>query len=214
VGTGKHLLGLDIVTTETLFGHICRLGVPGKFDQIGVIRDILRVAFGAAHRSPVPFLVAAHALAVIGTFEPDSPWQLSVEGILVTGGTPGNIRGLGVGRPVVMADEAILENPGVFLVHKPHPPVKVFFLLDDRVVQEKVAVLYIFDLRYFVAKAGPPLGRGFLEHLLDERNHLGRPKLGRILSSLPGMGCGCGYHKWFGRVGGIHSIVEQGDGEG
>jgi hypothetical protein len=151
VGTGKHLLGLNIVTAKTLFYHFGRSRFPGKLDQLVMIRDILWVAFGAPHRSLVPFLVTAHALPVVCAFEPDSPEQLRVEGFLVTRGTPGDFSELGINRPVVMTNEAILEKPGVFLVHKPHRPVEILLLSDDRVVQKEVGVLHVLQCGQFIA---------------------------------------------------------------
>jgi hypothetical protein len=188
VGTGKHLLALNIVTAETLFGHLGGLGFARELDQLAVVRDILGVAVGAAHRPLVPFLVTAHALPVLNTLEPDSSGQLWIEGILVTGGTPGGFQGFGLGRPMVMADGAIFEDTCVFFVHKSNRPVEVFFSLDDRVIQEEVVERYVFELGGFIPKAGLELGRIVLEHLLDESNNLDRPTLGRMLASLPGTG--------------------------
>jgi len=167
VGTGKHLVSLSIVTAEALLGHLCGFGFPCELDQLTVGRNILGVAVGAAHRSLVPFLVTAHALPVMSALEPDSPGRLGVESGLVTGGTPGSFRSRGIRRPVVMTDDAIVEKRCVFLVHKPNGAVKVFFLLNDRVVQEEVAELHIFELQRFNAKAGSPLGKGFPEHFFD-----------------------------------------------
>ena len=112
-------------------------------DQLLMIRDILWVAFHATHRSLVPFLVAVHALPVMGAFETDSPGQHRIESPLVAGGTPGGFKRFWVGRPVMMTDEAVLEKPGVFLMHKPHRAVKVIFRLYNRVVQEEIAVLNV-----------------------------------------------------------------------
>lgn len=159
------------MTAETLFYYLGGFRSPGKLDQRVMIRDILWVTFGATHRSPVPFLVTAHALPMVGTLESDSPGQLRIEGFLVTRRTPGGFRGLEVHRPVMMADEAILENSGVFLVHKSHRAVEILFSLDDRVVQEEVVVLHVLELQCFNTKAGPTLGKGFFEHFFDEGNH-------------------------------------------
>ena len=48
MGTREHLLGLCIVTADTLFGHIRGLGVLMKFDKLVVVRDILLMAARAA----------------------------------------------------------------------------------------------------------------------------------------------------------------------
>ena len=146
MGTGEHLLALNSVTAEALFGHLRGLGFARELDQLAVVRDILFVAVAAAHRPPVPCLVTAHALAVMGTLKADSPGQLGVERGLMTGRTPAGFRGFEVRRPVVMTDEAIVEDTCVFFVHKPHRPVEVVFLLDDRVVQEEVAEIHVFQL--------------------------------------------------------------------
>ena len=75
----KHLFGLNIMTADAFFGHLRGSGFPGKLDQFVVLRNILCVTFGAAYRTPVPFLVTVHALPVEGPLESDSPGHLRIE---------------------------------------------------------------------------------------------------------------------------------------
>ena len=108
VGTGKHLLGLSIVTADTLFDHVCGLGFAGELDELTVVWDVFVVAVGATYRSSVPSFVTVHTLAVMGTLESYPPGQLGIERGLVTGRTPGGFKGLWIGRPVVMTNEAVI----------------------------------------------------------------------------------------------------------
>jgi len=57
------------VAPEAFFGYFHGLGFSGKVNQLAVVRDIFEVALDAAHRSFVPFLVACHALAMMGALK-------------------------------------------------------------------------------------------------------------------------------------------------
>lgn len=85
MGTGKHLFSLCLVTSETFLCHFRGWRLSGKLDQLIVVGDIFGVAFGASHRSLIPFLMATHTLAVVGALEPDSTGQLRIERLLVAG---------------------------------------------------------------------------------------------------------------------------------
>jgi hypothetical protein len=181
VVAGKHLLALIRMAAEAFSGHLHGLGFFREFDQLGVVRDILDVAVGTADRSPVPFLVTAHALPVESTLKPDSFGNLRVERGLVTGGTPEGFLGLGIRRSMMMTLGAISDHPGVFTVHEPDRTVEVFFLIYERAFQKEIFRCHVFEFQD-VAEASPPLFWAFYEHILDEGNHFGGATLGLLLN--------------------------------
>ena len=125
---------MNIVTPETFLGDVGGAGVGGEFDQFLMARNIFWVTAGAPNRSFVPFFVAPHALAVMGAQKPDPFRNFGVKRGLMTGGTPCDLRCLKICRAVVMTYKAIVEHPRMFFVHKPNRPIKIPFLLQDRVI--------------------------------------------------------------------------------
>lgn len=88
VGRTEHLLTLIGVATEALFGYLKGVRFSGKLHQLGMVHDLFFVATARAPDGAlVELFVAAHALAVDGTFEPYTVRCYGVKGILMAGRT-------------------------------------------------------------------------------------------------------------------------------